>query len=516
MQTENVLYGFLCFAVSSVMDEFLRKMDKTMQRCHMAPDGSRIIAGVSGGADSVCLLTALCRLSGQRKFRIRAVHVHHGLRANADGDEAFVRKLCDALSVPLTVVHADVQAAAKQGKTGVEEAGREIRYQAFFRAAAAWDREEQSAGSPAHPGALPESPAEQEQGSLIRQNGRALIAVAHHMEDLTETVLFNLCRGSGLSGLCGIRPVSGRIIRPFIEMTRGEIEAELTREGQPFRTDESNGDTAYTRNFLRLQIIPMLQKNVNAAAQANIARAAGEALEAREYIEGKVRECCEKCVSNRGAFRCADLSALAAEAPFLQRQVLYRMVAEAAGKRKDITSAHIDLLQQLCVSGGSAEISLPYGLVARKVYKELFIGPAGDVLPWEKDLRTGSSGAERFPSDVCRYRWRIIAAAQVPRPVPANEYTKWFDYDKIGSFPVFRTRKPGDRITVTEDGSRKTLSRLFIDCKVPADLRRRIVFPASGDEVLWIPGCRMSARYKVSDTTKTVLEISAADGGQDG
>ena len=314
------------------------------------------------------------------------------------------------------------------------------------------------------------------------------------MEDLTETVLFNLCRGSGLSGLCGIRPVSGRIIRPFIEMTRGEIEAELTREGQPFRTDESNGDTAYTRNFLRLQIIPMLQKNVNAAAQANIARAAGEALEAREYIEGKVRECCEKCVSNRGAFRCADLSALAAEAPFLQRQVLYRMVAEAAGKRKDITSAHIDLLQQLCVSGGSAEISLPYGLVARKVYKELFIGPAGDVLPW----------------------WRIIAAAQVPRPVPANEYTKWFDYDKIGSFPVFRTRKPGDRITVTEDGSRKTLSRLFIDCKVPADLRGRIVFPASGDEVLWIPGCRMSARYKVSDTTKTVLEISAADGGQDG
>ncbi len=81
---------------------------------------------------------------------------------------------------------------------------------------------------------------------------------------------------------------------------------------------------------------------------------------------------------------------------------------------------------------------------------------------------------------------------------------------------MFRTRKPGDRITVTEDGSRKTLSRLFIDCKVPADLRRRIVFPASGDEVLWIPGCRMSARYKVSDTTKTVLEISAADGGQDG
>ena len=127
------------------------------------------------------------------------------------------------------------------------------------------------------------------------------------------------------------------------ERRGGEIEAELTREGQPFRTDESNGNTAYTRNFLRLQIIPMLQKNVNAAAQANIARAAGEALEAREYIEGKVRECCEKCVSNRGAFRCADLSALAAEAPFLQRQVLYRMVAEAAGKRKDITSAHIDL-----------------------------------------------------------------------------------------------------------------------------------------------------------------------------
>lgn len=512
MQTEDVLYGFLCSDVSVNMEEFLRKMDKTMQRCHMAPDGSRIIAGVSGGADSVCLLTALCRLSGKRRFRIRAVHVHHGLRANADGDEAFVRKLCHELSVPLTVVHADVQAAAKQGKTGVEEAGREIRYQEFFQAAAAWDQEVENAGSSDHPGSQPESTAGREQGA----GGKALIAVAHHMEDLAETVLFNLCRGSGLSGLCGIRPVSGRIIRPLIEMTRGEIEAELAREGRSFRVDESNADTVYTRNFLRLQIIPMLQENVNPAAQANIARTAGEALEAREYIDGKVLECCEKCISNRGAFRCADLSALAVEDPFLQRQVLYRVVTEAAGKRKDITSAHIDLLQQLCRAGGSAEISLPYSLTARKVYDELFIGPAGDVLPRMEELRTGSAGAVRFPDSVCRYRWRLIAATQVPRPVPANEYTKWFDYDKIGSFPVFRTRKPGDRITVTEDGSRKTLSRLFIDCKVPADLRDSIVFPASGDEVLWIPGCRMSARYKVSDTTKTVLEISAADGGQDG
>ncbi|MBQ2641098.1 MAG: tRNA lysidine(34) synthetase TilS, partial [Lachnospiraceae bacterium] len=169
-----------------------------IQRKNLIRPGEAVAAGVSGGADSVCLLLILEMLSREWGFYLCAVHVHHGLRESADADRTYVEELCGRLGVPLHCFHEDAAAAADKWGTGIEEAGRRIRHEAFDRVCAS---------------------VEEELGATC------LAAVAHHMEDQAETVLFHLCRGTDLRGLCGMEPRSGRFIRPLLEVTRGAIEA---------------------------------------------------------------------------------------------------------------------------------------------------------------------------------------------------------------------------------------------------------------------------------------------------
>lgn len=467
----------------------------TLREFHMVSWGDRIVAGVSGGADSVCLLLLMQELAKELSVRIYAVHVNHGLRKTAGRDERFTEELCSRLEIPLRIYRIDAAEEAKRRRISVEEAGRELRYELFGRACREWEKEE----------------TERKTETFCWK-----IAVAHHCEDSAETVLMNLCRGTSLKGLSGIRPVNGDIIRPLIRCSRAGIEEELRRRGQSWCTDESNEDLAYTRNLIRNRILPELCEGVNARASEHICRTAEDLAAADAFLEELTAKSRNECRSpgGKGSYLASKLCALS---PYLRKRTLYLLLSENCGQ-KDLTSEHVALLEKLLGTEGSHSADFPGGIRAEKSYDEL------------RFIRTGEGQAERTKNRLCpeseeAYLVRVFPYSGNPADIPADPYTKWFDYDRISSFLTFRTRREGDSIAIgfrrrntdtaeTIPGReeqklcRKKLTRVMIDQKIPAAWRERMVLPADGDRILWVPGGPIGADFRICSETKKILELS--------
>ena len=246
----------------------------------MIEEGGCLLAAVSGGADSMCLLEILRELQAKAGFQLRVLHVHHGLRESAEGDLEYVAGYCAASGIPFEAVRVDAAGYAAEAGMSVEEAARHLRYEALESAAERWDCENK-----------PKSDSESSQQT---EDIHCRIAVAHHLEDQAETVLFNLVRGSRLRGLRGMLPVNGRIIRPLLECSRREIEDYLRERGITWREDETNEDIRYARNLLRREVMPLLEK-INAGAVQHIAKAAEEAAETEEFLRIETEKAVKAC-----------------------------------------------------------------------------------------------------------------------------------------------------------------------------------------------------------------------------
>ena len=229
--------------------------------------GDTVITGVSGGADSVCLLFILSKLQKKLGFEIKACHVNHGIRGEAaDADEAYVKQLCENLRIPCRFFHENVEWIAKKRKQSPEEAGRMVRREAFE--------------------------------TMCREDGGTKIATAHHRDDNAETVLLNIARGTGLKGLCGIRPVQGKWIRPLLGLDREQIENLLTEQGIRWCTDATNEEDAYTRNRIRHNILPVLKSQVNEGVVRHLEELSVQAQEVWEYLEKGIEAAWERVCGN--------------------------------------------------------------------------------------------------------------------------------------------------------------------------------------------------------------------------
>ena len=571
---------------------------KYMKEHNMVLPGSRILVAVSGGADSMCLLEVLRELKTRMKFEIRVLHVHHGLRESADRDLHYVSEFCRKVEIPFKAVRVDAAGYASRNGLSLEEGARSLRYSALEQEAGKWDQEAASGVMKVKKNweTAPEAPQSQnDQGTTHtapttptyhetlsdtnnnhkpqiphKQPGEfCRIAVAHHVEDQAETVLFNLIRGSRLTGARGMLPVNGRIIRPLLGSSRAEIERFLTERGISWCEDETNEDTTYSRNLLRREVVPMLER-INAKACEHIAGTADEVAETEEFLSGETQRALERCLKatntpskkSKTTHHCVlDIPSLLEEAPLLQRRVVYTAIAEVMGTRKDLQNVHVQDVLKVVRKSGNGEIFLPGGVRARKVYSELHISAtaAGEEiavevvsLPQAAQPRTitdtqgqaaqprtitdtqgqaaqprtttvaqgqfsttltgprkpAQSPMPQWPTREEDYSWRFVVFDGDMGAVPRNRCTKWFDYDKIGSFPIFRTRREGDRMTIDAEGRSKSIARYMIDAKVPAEMRGRIVLPTAGQEVLWFPGGRISAAYMVEPSTSRILEIT--------
>ena len=473
------------------------KVAAYMEQYQMFPQNGQIVAGISGGADSVCLLAVLARLRSSRGFCLTAVYVDHGLRKEAQEDAAFVKKLCEEWEVPFVLVQADVARMARDGHFSVEEAGRRARYDAFAN-------------------------------TLQKvQQGRTggCIAVAHNRDDRAETLLFHLIRGTGLRGMGSIRPVrdaqdKARIIRPLLFLGRAEIEDWLNREGLCWRVDRTNLEDVYTRNKIRNRLLPYAEKEICSAARQNLSREAQLFSQAGAFVDRMTREALERCAVREGAGIRFQTAAFAKEDPFLQDQMLYQSLWEI-GKGKDLTAAHVAQVKRLflptCQSGRKVELPV-CDIAVRREFDSVRVMPRdgeGSVKRAQKEdigeeiaLKPGRFWVPGLGAVTAKLLDAQSADPGFLQNIPEKKYTKWFDYDRIRESLRFRTRRSRDYLTVDSALHQKSLKRYMIQERIPADQRETLMVLADGAHIVWVPGHRISAAYKVTEDTSVILEVS--------
>ncbi len=475
----------------------------------MLAKNDSVIAGVSGGADSVCLLFILRILQEETAFSLTAVHIHHGIRGeSADADEAFVQNLCEEADVPLLVFHEDVPGYAKAHGLGEEEAGRQVRRQVLTQAA----------------------------DSI----GANKIALAHHRNDNAETLLLNLCRGTGPLGLSGMKPVEGRWIRPLLCVTRREIEDWLDERGISYRVDETNLEDTYTRNRIRNHVLPYLEANVNARSVEHMTDTMEQMRQLDAYVEEETDRYLRQC-SRRGGENLLILKEEYDRVPrALQSYVLHRALCETARARQDIGAVHVRALEDLMENQPGRRITLPYGVSAARVYEGIELSPAGggaeeppggeacgatdekgvaEKSPagaGETPAGGGSAPAEADGAPEGLFRMRVFDRPD-PLPVfPTDPYTKWFDYDIIKNAVKLRHRKPGDFLVIDQDGHTQKLKQFFINEKIPACQRDQVWLAADGAQIMWVVGYRQNQAYQITDRTRRILEIVYEKGEENG
>ena len=466
------------------MNLFERKIYDYIKENEMIAPGDTVCVGVSGGADSICLITVLHELLlplGLSSKQLIAVHVNHGIRGDeALRDESFVRDYCGSLGVKLYVTRVDVPALAKARHETVEETGRSERYRAF--------------GEALHDALAKAAPGNAGQGR---------IAVAHNRMDNAETVIFHLIRGSGIRGACGIPPVRDNIIRPLLDTGREDIEAYLRDKGVDFVTDSTNLHLDYDRNKIRHEILPLL-KSINSGAEEHITDFARD----ESAVERKLTKDTEKCfdealVSDKGAIA-LSVSRLLMLDELMQRRVLYLAFEKVSGRRKDVTSRHISGMQMLLNAKTGARTDLPYGIVCRKNYDTLLlesIKVSGDAM---EPVRLENGCEAALPSG--RLTMQIVDLNFQDIDFK-KKYTKAFDCDKIKDTLCVRMPMEGDYIVINSDGRRKSINKLFIDLKLDREERKKVPVVCIGSEVLWAVGLRGTENYHITKDTKRAIVL---------
>ncbi len=450
--------------------------------------GDTVIAGVSGGADSVCLLFLLKELMPRLEFDLSVLHVEHGIRGDASLEDArFVEDLCRKEGIPFQCRQVDAGSYAKEKDLSLEEAARTLRYEAFAKACT-------------------------EKGASCK------IAVAHHMEDQAETVLFQMARGSGIRGLGGIRPVRDNIIRPLLTCSRQDLLLYLKEKQISYRLDETNTDNRFARNRIRNQTLPELN-DLQPSATRHIANAAEELQEIENYIRKQADIVYPGIVSEDGTVTRIDTKGFL-ELDHVLRNAVVKIAIEAfVPGRKDILRRHIDGVCGLAGGESGKELHLPGGLVAQKQGQYLLIhsrrnGGIPEEGPWilYDDAAVEWNDEGDFALEGGRVLQKSVFAYDPAYGIVGDTYTKWLDYDRIKNGLQIRTRRNSDFLYIDEAGHKQKLQDYFVNCKIPAGIRDRLVLIASGDHILWIPGYRISSGCKITEQTKRILELRIRGG----
>ena len=447
------------------------KVIETIKKFNMLNNGENIVVGLSGGADSCALTHILTRLSGKMDLHITSVHINHGIRGEeAERDERSAEEFCRRLNIEFIAYHCDIPSEAAKRGIGEEEAGRLVRYEKFYETAE-------------------------------KKNG-AKTAVAHNMNDKAETLIMNLCRGAGMKGLAGIKPVGGSIIRPLIFCTRDEIEKYCDDNNIEYCTDSTNLQNEYTRNKIRNILLPWLSENINPAAGMNMANASELLREEEEYLESKAQEQYKKLLKDSGdGFVSLNADGLASEHSVIRRRVLRIALRSLRPDMRDFGRKHIENAEDILMGDTGRRISLPGGITVSKGY-----GLINILYDREKqgafcyDIEPGK---KYFIKETERY---VLLSLNEEKNIKnaVNICTKKIDYDKIKDKIQLRTRQTGDFISIKN--GRKKIKDIFIDDKIPSDKRDSYPMLVCGKSVI-IVGNRLGTDYYVGQDTKNILYI---------
>ncbi len=408
----------------------------------MLPAGALVLCAVSGGADSMCLLHRLYCMAPEWGFSLACAHFNHNLRGSESlRDEEFVRSWCREHSVPFFNGSADVAAEAARAGRGIEETARVLRYDFL--------------------------------NQIAQQCGASRIATAHTANDNAETVLLHLVRGSGLPGLTGIPPRRGNVVRPLLTTTRAEVEEYCAINGLSWVEDSTNTDQTYTRNYLRHQVMPLLEQ-ANPRVVETISSTANRLRTDNECLADLAEEAVAQArVTAEGI---AISVQILNDLPRAVASRAVRRLLERSGGGKNCTSAHISAVLNLCRSADpSGKVDLP-DLKAQRIYGELvFLTGRG-----ETDLPTATLVCEGKRVFYGMTGWSVTCRRTVcPEKSFKNPDTFFVSSDKISGALVLRPRQTGDTIKLPGRGT-KAIKKLLIDEKIPS--AERACLPVLADD----------------------------------
>jgi tRNA(Ile)-lysidine synthase len=492
------------------MGDALRQVWQTIEAYDLIQGGEVVVVGVSGGPDSLCLLHILQRLSPVYNLALHVAHLHHGLRgAEADADAEFVRRLTAAWGLPLTAEEIDVPALAREEDLAFEEAARRARYAFLARTATAV--------------------------------GARTIAVGHNADDQAETVLMHFLRGSGLAGLRGmlprtplgsyrllstaehdadVQPESLNLIRPLLEVPRAEIEAYCDEHGLEPRFDRSNLDTTYFRNWLRLQVIPLLEKH-NPHLRAVLGRTARVLAGDYALLRDLLEDTWPRIVRQEGDQEILiDLAAWRALPTGLQRSTLREAIHRLRRSLRNINFVHVEDALQVARAGTTGDrATLPQGLMLTVGYERLHIAnearlwplPDWPLMPSDSvPLVVAVPGRTPLPGSAWVLEVALLPRAQLPAGWQENT-DPWRAHVDAGVVvaPLWlRTRQPGDRFRpLGMGGQGAKLADFLTNQKVPRAARDRLPLLVTAWGIAWVPGVRLDERARVGESTSEILSL---------
>lgn len=433
----------------------IREVKNAVARYNMPLSGRTVAVGVSGGADSMALLHVLLELKDEFGMKIIACHVNHGIRGEtADRDEKFVVEACKKLGVEARVLRADVPGTAKKMHLGVEECGRRIRYD-FFNSVA----------------------------------DGVIIATAHTLSDRSETLLLNITRGASVKGLCSIPAVRGNIVRPLIDCTRADIEKYCSDNSIAFVTDETNFEDIYSRNRIRLNVIPELKK-LNPSLEKAFLRLISNAEEENDFMDGFSREILGKVRLADGY----DAGLLNKQHRAVRKRVIFEIINTETGIIPE--AVHIEQVDGI-LSGGRTEI---IGSTVVEVKNGILkINPETENYPdWECDF-------DRLIAEAPfgKIKGEIIHRNNLPPK--QSVHNKVLDYGSIVGHCVLRNRRPGDKMKLAGSSCTKTLKKLFSEKHIENRNSAAVLADEAG--ICWVQGLGCADRCKIKAETDKILII---------
>ena len=446
----------------------MKQVWQTIEQFHMLEAGDRVLAGVSGGPDSIALLHLLDSCRDRYGFELFVVHVNHRLRPEADGEAQYVQQFCEQKQIPFRLFDEDVAGYAKQHGMSLEQAGHEVRHTCFRKAAEAWNITK--------------------------------LALGHHGDDRAESVLLHLVQGCGLDGLTAMPPKDGWLIRPFAFLQKKDLVQYCEQHSLQYFTDATNLEPGCLRNQIRLEVLPQL-KAYNPQITESLLRLQESCGADADYLEQYTETLWHQYGSREAEQAVFPADVLREQHIAMQRRILRCIYRQVRGSEQNLSFGQTEQMRQIAMTNdGSQELHLADGLLFVREYNRLCVTKKLEKTSDYQYL--WNTEQELFvPESECVFKAELDLTSET-----AGAEVLDVDYSRISLPLTIRNRKPCDVLKMPF--GRKKLKDFFIDKKIPASRRDRIPVVLSGSEIIWIPGYYKADCVRISDETEQICRLS--------
>ena len=466
----------------------LNKLKSYLNYESLVENGDKILLGVSGGPDSLAMLDLFYRIRESFNLELIVFHLNHCFREEATSEAKFVEQICNEYDIKVFIEKCDVPQIAKQKGLSSEEAAREVRLDFMT-----------------------------EKASQLNVDK---IALAHHKDDLVETIFLNLVRGSGLKGLSGISPCTEirqfKIIHPLLSLYQEEIEDYCKERNLNPRRDPTNQQTIYTRNKVRHKIIPYIEQEINPSVKEVMVRMSNLIREEDDYLDKLAKKSLQNVIidKNKDQFT-LSLDGLKNLPPVIRRRVIRKSIYYVKNEPANLYYKHYQDIDELIMNGETGKmLDLPDEIKVKRLYDKIII-KKGDFINFdaqycyvlkfpEKKVLPGNKIIETDFLSEDMYQWKDEAI---------KDNTCLFDFDKVSLPLKVRNRRNGDKFKPLGMKGIKKLKDFFIDEKIPRNKREKIPIIVDGNNIIvWIASLRMNEDFKITGNTKVIGRIKLYDG----